>query len=70
MYGNGVRTGMEITAAVHRQIQQVLGQALTVCIVAAAGTLVQVTAAYLIATTIVPATVAAVSASASSAFLS
>ena len=46
MYGNGVRTGMEAIAAVHRPILQALHLALSVFFVAVAGATTQGTAVY------------------------
>ena len=65
MYGNGVMTGKEITAAVHRPIQQDHLQALTAFFVAAAGTSTRVFVECRFVTTTIPApgTSAAVSAS-------
>ena len=46
MYGNGVRTGMESIAAVHRPILQALHLAMAVCTVAVAGNSMLRTAEY------------------------
>ena len=65
MYGNGVRTGMDITAAVHRPIQQDHLLALAAFFVAAAGTSAPGTVECRFVTTAIPTTgsTAAVSAS-------
>ena len=70
MYMNGVRTGMATIVHTTQITQRDLHRALAACFVAAAGTLVQDTAAFLFATAVVLAAVAAFSASASSASLS
>ena len=66
MYGNGVRTGMEITAAVHRPIQQDHLQAFTAFFVAAAGTSSQGSVGCRLVTTSIPTTGTATTVSASS----
>ena len=65
MYGNGVRTGKEITAAVHRPIQQDHLLALSAFFVAAAGTTAQGSVGCRIVAAAIPTsgTTAAVSAS-------
>ena len=70
MFGNGVRTGMENTAAVPRRILLDHHLALSACSAAAAGAASRVTAGCRIATAIAQATVTTTAASASSAFLS
>ena len=66
MYGNGVMTGVEITAAVHRPIQQDHLQALAAFFVAAAGTTTQGTVECRIVTTTIPTTGTTTTVSASS----
>ena len=54
MYGNGVRTGKEVIAAVHRLIQKVQAVGLTAWIAGAAGAAAPGTVAWLIAATARP----------------
>ena len=64
MYGNGVRTGMEATAAIRRPIQQDLHLALTVFSVAAAGSTVPGNAVCRIVASTIPSIVTTTAASA------
>ena len=70
MYMNGVRTGMETTAAVHRPIRRDLHLALAAFSAVAAGTSPMGTALCRLVATIVRVSVATMAVSASSAFLS
>lgn len=70
MSGSGVRTGMVVTAVVHRLILRVQVVALTAFCVAVAGTAMRGAVASLIVSTAVPATVSSAAASALSVPLS
>lgn len=59
MCGNGVMIGMEITAVIHKQIQEELQQALTACSAAVAGSAVPGAVGLLIVATTILATAAA-----------